>query len=82
LRQAFIEYKPIENVHGVGGTDLSPPFESDFIREQKPELIVYSTDGHPLELTCFQTVMLNLITTTVQMAGVLPHQIRNLDYLQ
>lgn len=39
-------YKPIRSVQGRGGTDLRPPFEPDFLRQCRPDLIVYFTDGH------------------------------------
>lgn len=43
---AVYSYRPIKSVHGRGGTDLRPPFEPDFLREHKPDLVVYYTDGH------------------------------------
>ncbi len=35
----------IEEVHGRGGTDLRPPFEPEILRQVKPDLVVYFTDG-------------------------------------
>lgn len=39
-------YRPIRSVTGRGGTDLRPPFAPEFLREHRPDLIVYFTDGH------------------------------------
>ncbi|MBI3861137.1 MAG: hypothetical protein HY290_04495 [Planctomycetia bacterium] len=38
-------YKPILAVHGRGGTDLCPPFELEFLREHRPDVLLYFTDG-------------------------------------
>jgi predicted metal-dependent peptidase len=43
--QAVYPYRPIEAVHGRGGTDLRPPLEKDFLRRHRPDLIIYFTDG-------------------------------------
>jgi len=42
---AVYPYKPIETVKGRGGTDLRPVFEPEFLKEHKPDLICYFTDG-------------------------------------
>ena len=39
------EYKPIKKVKGGDGTDFCPPFEKDFLRQHRPDLVVYFTDG-------------------------------------
>ncbi|MDA1043715.1 MAG: VWA-like domain-containing protein [Verrucomicrobia bacterium] len=33
-------------MHGRGGTDLRPPFESAFLGKHRPDWVVYFTDGH------------------------------------
>jgi len=38
-------FRPIGVVHGRGGTDFRPVFQSDFLRQHKPDLVVYFTDG-------------------------------------
>lgn len=43
---AVYSYRPIENVRGRGGTDLRPPFEPEFLKQHKPDLVIYFTDGH------------------------------------
>jgi predicted metal-dependent peptidase len=35
----------LRDVQGRGGTDLRPPFESVFLRQHQPDLVVYLTDG-------------------------------------
>ena len=42
---AVYQYKPIEGVAGRGGTDFRPPFEPEFLRKHRPDLVVYFTDG-------------------------------------
>jgi predicted metal-dependent peptidase len=37
--------KPITGVRGRGGTDLKPPLEPAFLRQHKPDLVLYFTDG-------------------------------------
>ena len=44
IRDVF-PFHPIGVVHGRGGTDFRPVFQSDFLRQHKPELVVYFTDG-------------------------------------
>jgi predicted metal-dependent peptidase len=34
------------HVHGRGGTDLCPPFEPVFLREHRPDVLIYFTDGY------------------------------------
>ena len=43
---ATYAFRPIESVRGRGGTSFKPPLEPAFLREQKPDLVVYFTDGH------------------------------------
>jgi predicted metal-dependent peptidase len=43
--QAAYAYKPITKINGRGGTDFRPPFERDFLKQHKPDLVVYFTDG-------------------------------------
>lgn len=38
-------YRPIVDVSGGGGTDLRPPLAARFLREQRPDCVVYFTDG-------------------------------------
>ena len=38
--------RPINSVQGRGGTDLRPPFEKGFLRQHRPDLLVYFTDGY------------------------------------
>jgi len=38
-------YRPLKSVAGRGGTDLRPPFERDFLRKHRPDLLVFFTDG-------------------------------------
>jgi hypothetical protein len=38
-------YRPLEDVLGRGGTDLRPPLRRDFLREHRPDVVVYFTDG-------------------------------------
>ncbi len=35
----------VKHMKGRGGTDLRPPFDSAFLREHRPDAIVYFTDG-------------------------------------
>ena len=35
----------LETVQGRGGTDLCPPFEREFLRKNRAELLIYFTDG-------------------------------------
>jgi len=43
---AVYEYRaPLTAVHGGGWTDFRPPLTSEFLREHRPELVVYFTDG-------------------------------------
>lgn len=42
---AVYPYRPLTAVHGRGGTDLRPPFEQDFLRKHRPDLLIYFTDG-------------------------------------
>ncbi|MBM4148956.1 MAG: hypothetical protein FJ224_07920 [Lentisphaerae bacterium] len=37
--------RPITDVQGRGGTDLRPPFEKDFLRRERSDIVVYFTDG-------------------------------------
>ncbi len=37
---------PLRSVMGRGGTDLRPPFASEFLQRHRPEGIVYFTDGY------------------------------------
>jgi predicted metal-dependent peptidase len=38
-------YRPLASVTGRGGTDLRPPLERAFLRQHRPDLVVYFTDG-------------------------------------
>ena len=44
-KHAVHPYRPLTAVHGRGGTDLRPPFEKDFLRKHRPDIVVYFTDG-------------------------------------
>jgi predicted metal-dependent peptidase len=35
----------LESILGRGGTDLRPPFESEFLRKHKPDVVISFTDG-------------------------------------
>ena len=43
--RAVYPFHPIGVVHGRGGTDFRPVFHSDFLKQHKPDLVVYFTDG-------------------------------------
>jgi len=43
--QAVYPYRPISEVHGRGGTDFRPPFSAEFLRQHRPDLVIYFTDG-------------------------------------
>jgi len=43
--QKVYKYHPLETVRGRGGTSFLPPFEPDFLKEHRPDLLVYFTDG-------------------------------------
>ena len=43
--RATYAFKPIESIRGRGGTSFKPPFEPEFLREHKPDLVVYFSDG-------------------------------------
>src|SRR5581483_1812220 len=44
--QRVYEYRdPIQCVQGRGGTDFRPVFGSDFLRTQRPDIVIYFTDG-------------------------------------
>jgi predicted metal-dependent peptidase len=43
---AVYDYRPLKAVHGRGGTDLRPPFERRFLRQQRADVIIYFTDGY------------------------------------
>ena len=36
---------PLQHVHGRGGTNLCPPFEQAVLRQVRPDVIIYFTDG-------------------------------------
>lgn len=38
-------YRPVSEVHGRGGTDFRPPLEPAFLRQHKPDLVIFFTDG-------------------------------------
>jgi predicted metal-dependent peptidase len=44
--QRTYPYQTLTTVWGRGGTDLRPPLEKDFLRQHKPDLVVYFTDGY------------------------------------
>ena len=37
---------PLRQVHGRGGTDLRPPLQPAVLRQIRPDVVVYFTDGH------------------------------------
>jgi len=39
------KYRLLDCVTGRGGTDLRPPLEEPFLREQRADLVIYFTDG-------------------------------------
>jgi predicted metal-dependent peptidase len=43
--QAVYPYRSLQVVRGRGGTDLRPPFEKQFLKQQRADLIIYFTDG-------------------------------------
>ena len=43
--RAVYPYRPITEIQGRGGTDLRPVFDSAFLMEHHPDLVVYFTDG-------------------------------------
>jgi len=43
--QQVYRYQPLKVFHGRGGTDFRPPFEPGFLRQHKPDLVIYFTDG-------------------------------------
>lgn len=45
IRAVYPYTKPIRKVHGRCGTDLRPPFDPEFLRSQKADVVVYFTDG-------------------------------------
>ena len=44
--RAVYKYRQIDEIHGRGGTDFRPPLESAFLRNHRPDVIVFCTDGH------------------------------------
>ncbi len=46
IRAVYRYTKPITGVRGRGGTDLKPPFAPAFLRQHKPDLVLYFTDGY------------------------------------
>ena len=42
---AVYPYRKIMMVQGRGGTDLRPPLDAEFLKQQKADLVVYFTDG-------------------------------------
>jgi predicted metal-dependent peptidase len=44
--QAVYRYRPLQQAHGRGGTDLRPPLQPAFLRQHRPDVVVYLTDGH------------------------------------
>jgi predicted metal-dependent peptidase len=44
IHEAY-RYRPVTEVHGRGGTDFRPPFEREFLRRHRPDLVIYFTDG-------------------------------------
>jgi predicted metal-dependent peptidase len=44
--QAVYAYRQLERVHGRGGTDLRPPFDRQFLAQQRADLLIYFTDGY------------------------------------
>lgn len=44
--KAVYPYRPISEIQGRGGTDFRPVFDSAFLMQHRPDLVVYFTDGH------------------------------------
>jgi predicted metal-dependent peptidase len=44
--QRTYRYERLKEVWGRGGTDLRPPLERAFLRQHRPDLVVYFTDGY------------------------------------
>jgi predicted metal-dependent peptidase len=44
--QRVYPFRPLDVVSGRGGTDLRPPLERDFLRQHRPDLVLYFTDGY------------------------------------
>ena len=45
IHRVYSFSRKLDEVHGRNGTDLRPPFEPLFLREHRPDAIVYFTDG-------------------------------------
>jgi predicted metal-dependent peptidase len=43
--QRVFEYRPLKHVLGRGGTDLRPPLRRRFLRQHRPDVVVFFTDG-------------------------------------
>jgi predicted metal-dependent peptidase len=43
--QRVYAYKPIRSVEGRGGTSFCPPLEPAFLRQHRPDIIIFFTDG-------------------------------------
>ena len=57
--RATFPYRPITEVQGRGGTDFRPVFDSAFLQEHHPDLVVYFTDGRgkaPIEAPRVATI--------------------------
>jgi len=39
-------YRDITGIKGRGGTSFFPPFDAEFLRKHRPDVIVYFTDGY------------------------------------
>jgi predicted metal-dependent peptidase len=44
VRRAY-RYRPLVSVTGRGGTDFRPPLEEAFLRQHRPDLVLFFTDG-------------------------------------
>ena len=44
--RAVYVYRPISEIHGRGGTDFRPVFESAFLKKHRPDLLIYFSDGY------------------------------------
>jgi predicted metal-dependent peptidase len=45
IRKVYQYRSRLQEVHGRGGTDLRPPLEPDFLRQHRPDVLIYFTDG-------------------------------------
>src|SRR5262249_14779984 len=46
IHRVYPYRRSLECVRGRGGTDLRPPFEREFLRKHRADLLIYFTDGY------------------------------------